>query len=493
MNDSIDAQAEFTYLDHLATVGIRARIPTSDPVGSIREWGREWQEPLVTTDAAGVVVVLTALDMEYDAVRALLRDPTRHPHPAGTIFEVGRLDGVSGKIALAEIGPGNQPAAALTERAITEFRPRAVLFVGIAGALHSDLELGSVVVGTKVYGYHGGTDETDRTRTHPQAWDADHTLDQLARVVKRTGSWTRQPPAVHFRPVAAGEIVLNSRQTPLAQQLRTTYADAAAIEMESAGSAKAAQLNRVPFLTIRGISDKADGTKYDTDAGWQPVAATNAATFAIAVARSIMATDVPTPAPMDRPTHTPRKVAAPPPRTWTLLRTPIEVVWRRELTGHQARNIAFEMHLTPLAGRLEVRELRRLETQLPACGRRWNLFSGTEEVHTDPTNQAAMATSTDSRTGLAVRRNGQRSVWFPLPGQSTFGPDLVDRVSYCLRLLVDFHLPAPEAVVPTVGIDYEGQYLRIPAEEFVPFRALVDKTADIADELAARVRASVWQ
>jgi len=250
-------------------------------------------------DTAGVIVVLTAFDAEYDAVRGLLREPVRRRHPAGTIFEVGRLDGVPGRIALAEIGTGNQAAAVIAERAITAFRPRAILFVGIAGALHDDLELGSVVVATKVYGYHGGTDETGGFQSRPQAWDADHVLDQLAREVHRTGSWTRlrrgtkgRPPAVRFRPVAAGEVVLNSQVTPLADQLRTTYSDAATIEMESAGTAKAAHLNRVPFLTVRGISDRADGNKYGAESiEWRAVAAGNAAAFAVTLARSVLAAD----------------------------------------------------------------------------------------------------------------------------------------------------------------------------------------------------------
>jgi nucleoside phosphorylase len=249
----------------------------------------------VAIDSAGIVVVLTALDTEHEAVRAHLRDPRRHPHPAGTVFEVGGLEGQPGTIALAVVGVGNQAAAALTERAITGFRPRAVLFVGIAGALHDDLDLGTIVVATKVYGHHGGTDETGGFLVRPQSWDADHELDQLAREVNRTGSWKRllraahNPPAVYFRPIAAGEVVLNSRETPLAKQLQENYADAAAIEMESAGMAKAAHLNRTPFLTIRGISDKADGRKYSADhEGAQLIAAANAAAFAIAVARSVL-------------------------------------------------------------------------------------------------------------------------------------------------------------------------------------------------------------
>ncbi|TVL89281.1 5'-methylthioadenosine/S-adenosylhomocysteine nucleosidase [Streptomyces sp. SAJ15] len=250
----------------------------------------------MSTDAPATVVVLTALDLEYQAVRAHLTGLRTRSHPAGTLFEVGRLaaaDGGAGvDIALAVTGEGGPGAAVLTERAIATFRPRALLFSGVAGGLKNDIELGDVVVATKIYAYHGGKDEDDGFHARPRAWEAPHELDQLARHLARTGAWTdrlppgrRPPPQVHFKPIAAGDVVLNSRNTPLAEQLRRTYNDAAAIEMESAGVSHAGHLNRsLPVLTVRGISDKADGLKRPTeDATWQPVAAAHAAAFAVAL------------------------------------------------------------------------------------------------------------------------------------------------------------------------------------------------------------------
>ncbi len=78
------------------------------------------------------VVILTALDVEYDEVRARLGDLRTELHPAGTRFEVGRLDATGPLIALTLTGKGNLPAGTLTERAIAQFSPAAVIFVGIA-------------------------------------------------------------------------------------------------------------------------------------------------------------------------------------------------------------------------------------------------------------------------------------------------------------------------------------------------------------------------
>lgn len=215
------------------------------------------------------------------------------------MFEIGQAPGEHGLIALGVTGAGNTAAAVLAERAIATFSPRALMFVGIAGALREDVALGDVVVATKVYAYHGGEEHQDGFLARPRSWEISHQLDQTARRVLAAGAWIRllppdpgrRVPAVHFSPVAAGEVVLKSRAGSLAGRLRHTYSDAVAIEMESAGAALAAHLNdRLPVISIRGISDRADAAKHAADRqGWPQIAAANAAAFAVAVAADLCA------------------------------------------------------------------------------------------------------------------------------------------------------------------------------------------------------------
>src|SRR5262245_36555677 len=107
------------------------------------------------------VVVLTAIDLEYQAVRSMLTAPECRRHTSGTLFEVGRLNGSRCPLAVVRTGPGNTASALIAERAIAMFQPKALLFVGIAGALNDELDLGDVVVATKVYAFHGGKDDQD--------------------------------------------------------------------------------------------------------------------------------------------------------------------------------------------------------------------------------------------------------------------------------------------------------------------------------------------
>jgi adenosylhomocysteine nucleosidase len=242
------------------------------------------------------IVILTAMNLEYKAVQARLPDTTVQTHPKGTRFEVGHLGNSDVRVALALVGKGNQPAAVITERAVSHFNPVAIIFVGVAGALQPHLALGDVVVANPVYAYHGATSEDDRTTARPRTWELSHRAHQIAAHVERDVDWARQlpegnEPRVHFGPVAAGEIALYSGAADVRRWLREHYNDALAVEMEAAGVAQAGHLNDgLPAIMVRGISDFGDHTKSATDReGWQPRAVASAAAFASALAASLAA------------------------------------------------------------------------------------------------------------------------------------------------------------------------------------------------------------
>jgi 8-oxo-dGTP diphosphatase len=241
------------------------------------------------------VVILTAMPVEYKAVQAQLSGVAVQTHPMGTRFEVGRFEDGGCRVALAQVGKGNQAAAVLTERAVALFGPVAVIFVGVAGALQPHLRLGDVVVASHVYAYHGATSEDDGATARPRTWELSHRAHQVAAHVERDVDWARGLPAgapgprVCFGPVAAGEVALYSGTSDVRQWLREHYNDAVAVEMEAAGVAQAGHLNDgLPAVMVRGISDYADKTKAATDAeGWQPRAVANASAFAAALATAL--------------------------------------------------------------------------------------------------------------------------------------------------------------------------------------------------------------
>ena len=244
------------------------------------------------------IVVLTALDLEYAAVRAHLTGLGTYDDVNGTHYETGELRDGRCRLALAQAGPGNLAAATLATRAVTRFRPKALVFVGVAGGLARDVALGDVVVATRVHDYQGGKATAGGFRARPRSWPLTHALEQDARAVARSGTWTALlpgdttiVPAVHLKPIVSGDVVLDSRDGLVASIIAQHYDDAVAIDMESAGIAEAAHHNDFHrVITVRAISDLADGTKHSADAaGWQRRAVTHAAAFAIALAARIAA------------------------------------------------------------------------------------------------------------------------------------------------------------------------------------------------------------
>ncbi|RRQ69330.1 purine phosphorylase [Streptomyces griseofuscus] len=260
-----------------------------------------------------LVVILTALNLEYQAVRRKLSDPRLHRHRGGTLFEVGTVQGTSCRVALGLTNKGNHSAAVIAERAIQEFSPVAVVFVGVAGALWDTARLGDVVMATHVYAYHGATSEDDGAKARPRVWETAHGISQLGSHLARLDDWADDTsgqgsaPQVRFGAIAAGEVVQNSRISAEARWIRQHYNDALAIEMEAAGVAQAGHLNGAPVAIIRGISDRADGTKNSAkDRDWQPRAAANAAAFATRLAVELVAEQGQTAESLTAPVHTDR-------------------------------------------------------------------------------------------------------------------------------------------------------------------------------------------
>lgn len=474
------------------------------------------------------IVVLTALPLEARAVRRLLPSLTRNNLPTGTIVEETALPGTGYNICLVCTGPGSGQAGVIAERVINWADPAAVLFIGVAGALKRDIALGDVVAATQVDDYRGGKETVAGFKARPKAWDASHLLLQVAQYVEASQLWTKYlpdndlpAPSVHFKPIASGDVVKDTNDSPLATLLDTAYNDAAAIEMEAAGVAQAAQHSRVNLLVIRGISDSSDGTKTSSDSGgWQDRAAQNAAAFAFGVIAGL-----PSPAladeaaPMLNSTTQADSTAEP---DWSLLGHAAGVSWRNELQRpYGTEPAALELHLFPVGAstRLQVVQLQALWIELAQLGRTYGLFSQASAIDGESTADSAVAFARDVRTGantgLAVMRTGQRSAWEALPktnglSVAIFDPEYIaTRLTSLLGLLLDISVPLSARIVPAAGIEpamlltrgkvnmppprngvsigMSQQPVRTDTVESVSADGLRSAVGRVAEELAARL------
>jgi nucleoside phosphorylase len=216
------------------------------------------------------VVILTAIDEEYRAVREHLTQIVG-ANRNDTGYEAGifELNGKEiAKVIIRECGAKNTTSAQETERAIQYFEPDAVFFVGIAGSRKpQDFGIGDVIFPVKVYSYEGGKSEEKSFFARPDLAPITYTLTEIAKVERREENWKALIKGNYGREVkadlgviASGEQVIEHYDSHIGRVLRDHYNDTSAVEMESFGFANAAsrqgrKFSHILIGVVRGISD----------------------------------------------------------------------------------------------------------------------------------------------------------------------------------------------------------------------------------------------
>lgn len=207
--------------------------------------------------------ILCATPEELAAVRGRLHVSAEPEVHGPTRVWTGAFAGAD--LVLAQCGIGKVNAAAAATALMTLYEPRALIFSGVAGGLHPELEVGTVLLADRLaihdYGY------VTAGRFTPTAYGvipigAPQLTEAVPLGSEVTGNLERLAAAVAGRlahPVRHGAVVtadyfLNCADTR--QELRRTLG-ADAIDMESGAVAQVAQAWGVPLYVIRTLSDLA--------------------------------------------------------------------------------------------------------------------------------------------------------------------------------------------------------------------------------------------
>lgn len=176
---------------------------------------------------------------------------------ASMMFCKGKMDGK--EVVVVRSGIGKVNAGICAQLLITVFGVEKVINTGIAGSLDAKIDIGDMVISTDAlhhdmdavaFGYPKG--EVPRMDT--LSFPADPELVKIAKEVNEEVN-----PTIHTFTgrVVTGDQFVSSKEVK--DEIKK-YFDPMCTEMEGAAIAQAAYLNKVPYVIIRAISDKADNS-----------------------------------------------------------------------------------------------------------------------------------------------------------------------------------------------------------------------------------------
>lgn len=198
--------------------------------------------------------IIGAMDLEIEHLKGEMQI-SRIVDKAGMEFYTGTLKGVDVVIVRSGIGKVN---AGLCAQILADvFQVTHIINTGVAGSINAKLDIGDILISrdalyhdvdVRIFGYQLGE--------VPQMGCREFKADK-AMIEAAVSSCKEVNPDIH---VEVGRILSGDQFISDKAKKETLIADfqGDCTEMEGAAIAHSAYLNKIPFVIIRAISDKAD-------------------------------------------------------------------------------------------------------------------------------------------------------------------------------------------------------------------------------------------
>lgn len=200
--------------------------------------------------------IIGAMEVEVAILKEKMED-VRIIKKASMDFYEGILAGK--KVVVVRSGIGKVNAGICAQILADVFSVDAIINTGIAGSLNKNINIGDIVLSTDVVQHDmDATGFGYRKGQIPQMpvffFNADDNLRRLAAEVCKEVNPNIQ---VFEGRIASGDQFVCDQDV---KNRIVSEFSAYATEMEGAAIGQAAYLNEIPFLVVRAISDKADGS-----------------------------------------------------------------------------------------------------------------------------------------------------------------------------------------------------------------------------------------
>ena len=200
--------------------------------------------------------IIGAMEQEVSRIKEMMKE-VKITTKASMDFYEGILAGK--KVVVVRSGIGKVNAGICAQILADVFSVDAIINTGIAGSLNKNINIGDIVLSTDVVQHDmDATGFGYRKGQIPQMpvffFNADDNLRRLAAEVCKEVNPDIQ---VFEGRIASGDQFVCDQDV---KNRIVSEFSAYATEMEGAAIGQAAYLNEIPFLVVRAISDKADGS-----------------------------------------------------------------------------------------------------------------------------------------------------------------------------------------------------------------------------------------
>ncbi len=190
-------------------------------------------------------------------------------------FHTGMLE--DREVVVAKSGVGKVMAAMVTQRLIDAYRPRAVIFTGLAGGISDKIEIGDTLVAEDCIQHD--LDATSLGFKRGEVPYSPYRVLVCDKALADAASFCipAEGKTVRGRVLTGDQFITKRDFASHRYLLDELKGDA--VEMEGAGVGLVACVNKVPFLLVRTISDKADSNAKTDFHAFLPKASRNSLHF----------------------------------------------------------------------------------------------------------------------------------------------------------------------------------------------------------------------
>ena len=202
--------------------------------------------------------IIGAMEIEVETLKSHMQIKNTITKASMTFLE-GTLNGVD--VIIVRSGIGKVNAGICVQALVDLFQVTHIINTGVAGSLDTQIDIGDIVVSTDALQHDMdatgfGYEPAEIPLMGKKTFEADASLRSL--IAETCREVNPEIGVFEGRVVSGDQFISDGDVKDRLVRMFAPYCT----EMEGAAIAQAAWLNQIPFVIIRAISDKADGSAH---------------------------------------------------------------------------------------------------------------------------------------------------------------------------------------------------------------------------------------